>query len=148
MVDPNFIEVNEIKDFSTYLASIEWKDPWLIVLVSMHLLTTATAVLTRNHGTFQIVLFLVLLSLVYFSESINEYAAANWRLFSRQQYFDSNGLFISTVFSVPILLNCMLLIGTWLYNSTQIMAKLKVAQLKQKLRQESSINSMSHEKAD
>lgn len=47
---------------------------------------------------------------VYFSESINEYAAQNWSSFSKQQYFDSNGLFISTVFSIPILLNCMLLI--------------------------------------
>lgn len=49
-------------------------------------------------------------SIVYFSESINEYAALNWRTFSKQQYFDDNGLFISTVFSIPILLNCMLLI--------------------------------------
>lgn len=50
------------------------------------------------------------MSIVYFSESINEYAALNWRTFSKQQYFDDNGLFISTVFSIPILLNCMLLI--------------------------------------
>jgi len=49
-------------------------------------------------------------SVVYFSESINEYAAQNWKTFSKQQYFDDNGLFISTVFSIPILLNCMLLI--------------------------------------
>lgn len=48
--------------------------------------------------------------LVYFSENINELAAENWQSFSRQQYFDSNGLFISTVFSIPILLNCMLMI--------------------------------------
>lgn len=48
--------------------------------------------------------------LVYFSENINELAAIHWRSFSRQQYFDSNGLFISTVFSIPILLNCMLMI--------------------------------------
>lgn len=48
--------------------------------------------------------------LVYFSESINELASENWRVFSRQQYFDSNGLFISVVFSIPILLNCMLMV--------------------------------------
>ncbi|TMW45162.1 hypothetical protein DOY81_009764 [Sarcophaga bullata] len=75
-------------------------------------------------------------SAVYFSESINEYAALNWRSFSKQQYFDSNGLFISTVFSIPILLNCMLLIGAWLYNSTKMMATLKIAQLKDKVRKE------------
>lgn len=48
--------------------------------------------------------------MVYFSESINEYAAVNWRIFSKQQYFDDKGLFISLVFSVPILLNCMLMV--------------------------------------
>lgn len=145
MVDPNFIEVNEIKDFWTYLMSIDWRDPWLIVLIALHLLTTTIALLTRNHGNFQIMLFLVLLSMAYFSESINEYAALNWRSFSRQQYFDSNGMFISTVFSIPILLNCMLLIGAWLYNSTQLMAKLKIAQLKERIRRE---NSRNHIKAD
>lgn len=55
-------------------------------------------------------LHLIAVSLVYFSETINTLAAEHWRLFSREQYFDSNGLFISTVFSIPILLNCMLMI--------------------------------------
>jgi len=94
---------------------------------------------------------------VYFTESINEYAAQNWSSFSKQQYFDSNGLFISTVFSIPILLNCMLLIvsenpcslgstlvifvlfsfqGTWLYSSTQLMVTLKTAQMKERIRKE------------
>ncbi|XP_030560088.1 transmembrane protein 18 [Drosophila novamexicana] len=130
------IEVNEITGVWSFLLSIDWKDPWLIGLILLHVLTTSTALLTRNNTNFQVFLFLVLLSVVYFSESINEYAAQNWKTFSKQQYFDGNGLFISTVFSIPILLNCMLLIGTWLYNSTQMMATLKTAQLKERARRE------------
>ncbi|XP_031638183.1 transmembrane protein 18 [Contarinia nasturtii] len=126
-----FINGDEIVDYWGYLKSIDWYDPWLIALILVHIGTTTAAVCTRNHSLFQMVLFLVLLLLVYFSETINELAARNWRTFSRQQYFDSNGLFISTVFSIPILLNCMLMIGNWLYNSTQLMSKLKVAQLKE-----------------
>lgn len=61
--------------------------------------------MTRNYTNFQIFLFIILLSAAYCSESINEFAAAKWKSFSKQQYFDSNGLFISTVFSIPILLN-------------------------------------------
>lgn len=88
------------------------------------------ALLTRNYGNFQAVLFFILrkcifltvitfftknkifvvVLLVYFSESINEIASSNWHVFSRQQYFDSKGLFISVVFSMPILLNCMLMV--------------------------------------
>ena len=137
MTDPNLIERNEITGYWTFLLSINWKDdPWLIALILLHVLITMTTFLTRNNTNIQIFLFLVLLSAAYCSESINEYAAINWQSFSKQQYFDSNGLFISTVFSIPILLNCMLLIGAWLYNSTQIMSKLKIAQLKEKVRQE------------
>ncbi|XP_055380035.1 transmembrane protein 18 [Condylostylus longicornis] len=137
-IGPGMIEINEINGYWTYLKSIDWTDPWLIGLVLFHLLTTITALTTRNRTNFQIFLFLVLLSMAYFSESINEHAAAHWQSFSKQQYFDSNGLFISTVFSIPILLNCMLLIGAWLYNSTQMMTKLKTAQLKENLRRQSS----------
>ena len=32
------------------------------------------------------------------------------RKFTRQQYFDSSGLFISIVFSVPILMNCLVIV--------------------------------------
>nr|CAD7440604.1 unnamed protein product [Timema bartmani] len=53
------------------------------------------------------------------------------RLFSRQQYFDSKGMFISLVFSVPILLNCMIMVANWLWQSSQLMINLKKAQLRQ-----------------
>ncbi|KAL1500886.1 hypothetical protein ABEB36_006307 [Hypothenemus hampei] len=66
-------------------------------------------------------------------------ASSHWQIFSRQQYFDSNGLFISVVFSIPILMNCMMMVGNWLYQSTQLMTTLKTAQLKEKLRKEGSL---------
>ncbi|KAH8253592.1 hypothetical protein KR032_006164 [Drosophila birchii] len=151
---PGQMEVNEVTGYWTFLLSIDWTDPWLIGLVLVHVLTTTTALLSRNNTNFQVFLFLVLLLAVYFTESINEYAAQNWRSFSKQQYFDSNGLFISTVFSIPILLNCMLLIGTWLYNSTQLMVSLKTAQLRERSRQrrqnqeDTSLASAEHDKTE
>ncbi|KAH8266291.1 hypothetical protein KR038_008852 [Drosophila bunnanda] len=151
---PGQMEVNEVTGYLTFLLSIDWTDPWLIGLVLMHVLTTTIALLSRNNTNFQVFLFLILLLAVYFTESINEYAAQNWSSFSKQQYFDSNGLFISTVFSIPILLNCMLLIGTWLYNSTQLMVTLKTAQLRERARQgrqnqeDTSIPTAEHDKAE
>ncbi|XP_017766986.1 PREDICTED: transmembrane protein 18 isoform X1 [Eufriesea mexicana] len=127
-------QVNPIDGILPFLQSIEWRDPWLVFLLIFHIAITMTALMTRNHANFQIVLFLALLLLVYFSESINEVAASNWMLFSKQQYFDSNGLFISVVFSVPILMNCMVMIASWLYQSSQLMTSLKRAQLRQQIR--------------
>lgn len=39
---------------------IEWRDPWLALLLTFHIAVTMTAVMTRNHANFQIMLFLVL----------------------------------------------------------------------------------------
>ncbi|XP_011308045.1 transmembrane protein 18 isoform X2 [Fopius arisanus] len=132
------------------LPQIEWRDPWLALLLIFHVAVTMTALMTRNHANFQILLFLVLLLLVYFSESINEVAASNWRVFSRQQYFDSKGLFISIVFSVPILMNCMIMVASWLYQSSQLMTSLKRAQLRQqaKNRQEGDTTQKLKSKAE
>uniref|UniRef100_A0A1L8D9U5 Putative conserved plasma membrane protein n=1 Tax=Nyssomyia neivai TaxID=330878 RepID=A0A1L8D9U5_9DIPT len=135
MVYEDYIEVREIHDILGFLKSIDWYDPFLMALISFHIIITLATLFTRNHGNFQVVLFFLLIVLVFSSQSINEFAAHNWSTFSRQQYFDSNGLFISLVFSVPILLNLMIMVGSWLYQSTQLMAKLKTAQLKQQLRQ-------------
>ncbi|KAK4879711.1 hypothetical protein RN001_007857 [Aquatica leii] len=136
MIEQDFVEINQINGFLTFIWSIDWRDPWLIALCIFHLSVTMMAISTRNYGNFQAILFFILILLVYFSENINQLASTNWKIFSRQQYFDSRGLFISVVFSVPILLNCMLMVGSWLWQSRQLMITLKTAQLRERLRQE------------
>lgn len=41
-------------------SQIDWYDPWLIGLVLGHILTTVTAIVSRNHSSIQIILFLVM----------------------------------------------------------------------------------------
>ncbi|XP_013089470.1 transmembrane protein 18-like isoform X2 [Biomphalaria glabrata] len=65
--------------------------------------------------------FFILLLLVYFAESLNKLAANNWQLFSKQQYFDSRGMFISLVWSVPLLVNTLVIVMLWLLTSSQLM---------------------------
>lgn len=77
----------------------------------------------RESLTQQTIYWHFLVVIVYFSEDINEIAARNWQSFSKQQYFDSNGFFISTVFSIPILLNCMLMIVSVWNKGTSWIAK-------------------------
>ncbi|KAK0080162.1 hypothetical protein PV325_000367 [Microctonus aethiopoides] len=134
MPNSDLIPTDVIDGIWPFLQSIDWRDPWLALLLTFHVAVTMTALMTRNHANFQILLFLVLLLLVYFSENINEVAASNWMVFSKQQYFDSKGLFISIVFSVPILMNCMIMVASWLYQSSQLMTSLKRAQLRQQAR--------------
>lgn len=42
------------------MLQIDWRDPWLAVLLTFHIAITITALMTRNHANFQIILFLVL----------------------------------------------------------------------------------------
>ncbi|XP_034230850.1 transmembrane protein 18 [Thrips palmi] len=123
--------LDELSGIWNFLVSIEWRDPCMVALIAFHVIVTSTVLLTRNHSNFQIILFFILLLLVYFSENINELASNNWRLMATHQYFDSKGMFISMVFSIPILLNCMGMVASWLYQSSQLMTKLKKAQLRQ-----------------
>lgn len=89
---------------------IDWTESWLLCLIGFHILLTTLTITTRHHHTLQGLLFFLLLLTVKCSEIINEYAATHWKRFSYQQYFDSGGLFISVVFSMPVLFNCLLMV--------------------------------------
>lgn len=77
-----------------------------------------------------------MVSLVYSAEYLNELAAMNWRLFSNFQYFDSKGMFISLVFSIPLLLNTVIIVMVWVYRTFSTMTELKTLQLKRKMRKD------------
>lgn len=44
------------------------------------------------------------------AESINSFLGKNWKSFSSQNYFDPNGLFISVLWSGPLLLITILIV--------------------------------------
>ncbi|KYM96361.1 Transmembrane protein 18 [Cyphomyrmex costatus] len=125
-----FTATDSIDGIWPFLQSVSYTRQFFLSLsLSLSVYCNLLRILPSYHNTTSSVSVLVLL--VYFSESINKVAATNWMVFSRQQYFDSQGLFISVVFSMPILMNCMIMVASWLYQSSQLMTSLKRAQLRQ-----------------
>uniref|UniRef100_A0A3Q3X6N5 Uncharacterized protein n=1 Tax=Mola mola TaxID=94237 RepID=A0A3Q3X6N5_MOLML len=124
----------------TFLLSVQWSEPWLIGLLVFHVVCLCLTVLTCRFYRVQIVHFLLMVGLVYSAEYLNELAAMNWRydrcspLFSC--YFDSRGMFISLVFSVPLLLNTVVIVMVWVHRTFSTMTELKTLQLKRKARHE------------
>merc|ERR1712142_530683 len=79
---------------------------------------------TRKMVWTQGFLFAVLLVSISLTERVNEWLAANYKLYSKLQYFDSQGMFISLTYSAPVLINCVIilvrpsLLLTWCYSTT------------------------------
>ena len=65
------------------------------------------------------------------------------RYFAEEQYFDSNGLFISVVFSGPMILNCTLIVSIWLYQSFSLIIQvIKIRKTLKKRRDEKNKSSL------
>ncbi|XP_043962485.1 transmembrane protein 18 [Gambusia affinis] len=120
----------------TFLMSVQWSEPWLIGLIVFHVVCLFLTVVTCRFYRAQICHFLVIVVLVYSAEYLNELAAMNWRSFSNFQYFDSKGMFISLVYSIPLLLNAVIIVMVWVYRTFSTMTELKTLQLKRRARRE------------
>ncbi|RVE55819.1 hypothetical protein OJAV_G00229730 [Oryzias javanicus] len=116
----------------TFLLSVQWSERWLVGLLLFHLLCLLLTVVTCRYYKAQICHFLLIVGLVCCAEYLNELAAMNWRAFSNFQYFDSRGMFISLVFSIPLLFNAMIIVMVWVYRTFSTMTELKTLQLKRK----------------
>eukprot|EP00002_Diphylleia_rotans_P008417 TRINITY_DN1822_c0_g1_i1.p1 TRINITY_DN1822_c0_g1~~TRINITY_DN1822_c0_g1_i1.p1 ORF type:complete len:150 (+),score=33.73 TRINITY_DN1822_c0_g1_i1:47-496(+) len=120
--------------FMGFVHAIDWSESWIHVLLSLHVILFTLILFTRRQVSFQSFLLILILGCVYMAETINTYCAENWRSFSTQNYFDKNGIFISTLYSAPLLISATTILLNLLYNSAQLLVEVKKMQFKQEAR--------------
>ncbi|WOL03553.1 transmembrane protein 18 [Canna indica] len=123
-----------VDNFVGFFHAINWKEPWLLCLLSFHLILLLITILSRKNINFQLCLSLLAFSGVYFAERINSFLGNNWKSFSSQNYFDPHGLFISVLWSGPLLIITIMIVVNTLFSLCYLMVKWKKAELRHRAR--------------
>jgi len=124
-----WIADDQITGVWSFIASIDWTEPWLVALVITHALLMALALVARRRTWLQCALFAVALGASAASERLNALGARHWRSFSRQQYFDSGGLFMVLVVCAPLMAVALIVLVSWVIESGQLLIKVKRTEL-------------------
>ncbi|KAE8709912.1 Detected protein of confused Function [Hibiscus syriacus] len=121
-------------NFMGFFHAIDWKEPWLMCLLGFHVFLLIVAILSRKNTNFQMSLFLLALLGVYFAESLNRFLGNNWKEFAKQNYFDPSGLFLSVLWSGPLLIIAIIILINSLFSMCYLIVRWKKAELRHRAR--------------
>ena len=124
-----------VDTFVGFFHAVDWKEPWLIGMISFHAILLLVTIISRRNINFQLILSALTFSGVFLAEKLNTFLGQNWKSFSSQNYFDPQGLFISVMWSGPLLLITILILVNTLVTLCMLMVRWKRAELKHRARE-------------
>jgi len=93
-----------------FFAAVDFSEPLIIVTLAFHILMLLLVIKTRDYIKVQYFIFMGLLGLCLYLQQFNVYMNENWNNYTRQNYFDEQGAFVSLFYGMPILGICVLII--------------------------------------
>lgn len=121
-------------NFIGFFHAIDWKEPWLVGLLVFHFIVLIIIFTSRKNINFQMYLFLLSLAGVYLAERLNTVLSDNWKSFAGQNYFDRHGVFLSVLWSGPLLVFATVILVNTLFSLCHLIVKWKRAELKHRAR--------------
>ncbi|GAV68929.1 hypothetical protein CFOL_v3_12432 [Cephalotus follicularis] len=118
------------ENFMGFFHAIDWKEPWLMGLIAFHVLLLLTTIGSRKSTNFQMCLFLLSLAGVYFAENLNSLLGNNWKSFATQNYFDPHGVFLSVLWSGPLLIISIIILVNTLFSLCYMIVRWKKTELR------------------
>lgn len=110
-------------------SGVDWHEPWLQCLLLSQAALFLLTVATRKNEWVHMALLVAFFIAGRFAESINGWAMRNWPEFTRWNYFDKAGAFVSALWSGPFLLDSAFICLNALARAMRLLASLKRAQL-------------------
>ena len=98
--------------FREVIKNVNFFDTPIILLMIYHLFFLRLTLMKRNQRTSRNILFMFFLAETLFSERIGNAFEKNWgKIGFSNNYFDEFGVFLITFFSMPPILNCIILLS-------------------------------------
>ena len=102
------------EDAMGFYHAVRWGEPWVAGLLAFHVAYLALVVATRRNQNVQFALFLCTCAAVYAAQPLNGLLHRHWqRLGFTQDYFDPRGVFMSCLYSGPLLLVAFAQLVSW-----------------------------------
>jgi len=124
--------------FFGFFRAVNWTEPFILSLITLHVTMALLAVLTRRQTTVQTVLWLLLLLAAWMARWLNDLGSQFWREFATQNYFDTQGFFVSVMYTLPLMLICLFIVANFVLLASRLLIQVKRAELRrQRVRKES-----------
>ncbi|KNC99199.1 uncharacterized protein SPPG_09278 [Spizellomyces punctatus DAOM BR117] len=121
-----------VADSATFISAIDWTEPFIAVLISFHVLLALWVVLTRNNQTLTASNFVAIGVLALAAQPLNYLASQHWATFSRTNYFDAQGVFMSIMWAGPLMIELIFCVIMLVRQAGDMVVKVKREQLKRK----------------
>ncbi|CAM0955377.1 unnamed protein product [Alopecurus aequalis] len=117
-----------------FVRAVDWTEPWLMGVMAFHASLLLATIGLRRNANLQFFLLFLAYSGVYLAQKMNIYLAEHWKSFASRNYFDPAGVFISVVWSGPLIFTSIVTVVSSLITLCQLMVKWKRAELRHRVR--------------
>jgi len=119
-----------IEDVTLFVNAIDWTEWWIILLGIIEVSWLLVIIVTRKMHNTQIFCFLLSLLGVYMAEVLNNIGRQYWHYFAQANYFDEHGVFMSVLYSLPLLIISIIALINLLLATCDMLIKVKRAELR------------------
>lgn len=123
-----------MEHLQAFKAAINWTEPLIVGLLIFQLIMFVSTVTVIKRGDtaprFGLLVFIAIV--VRLAERINAYAGERWEDIATQNYFDTNGVFVLIFLAVPLLLDCVIMLVSFMREASSLLVEVKTRELKEK----------------